>query len=491
MHRQGVERFLLLAISIFTSLSSASLPADVPICPSGDSGDLQYSICNDKASGTNLGLGDDQVTGNSVNQTIYDLRQPKVDFKFEKSDCIKANNSGTEFCVYSSKDFASGRGISVVGDSGVVDRMLKLPAFTRPEVLRKANDFPSPMHERIHIPNKGMGLVAKRRIYPGELVMSTTPLVYQDHMLEDNLTFEDRLLLQNKAVEKLPPVSLDIFNNLAHHRGGDFVDDVFATNAFKASFYNDTGHEDYNGRGIFPEAAWMNHDCRPNTHYHFDHELMRQHVHATRIIEAGEELTDSYIEVLQSREDRRDTLEWSWGFKCTCRQCTLARPLRIASDSRIRAIHKLRQELNSVDETSRADPEMAELLQSLYEQERVEAAYCDGYSHAAREYNGVGHPHKALKYAHLALEAGLLYEDECGSDMRDMQTMVSGGPRAHWSWRFRLPESPQKANATESATATKEAAKDGEAKDGKQEQKQEQEKPVEDVKKAEEVKTEL
>ena len=43
---------------------------------------------------------------------------------------------------------------------------------------------------------------------------------------------------------------------------------------------------------------------------------------ATRAIEVGEELNDSYIHLLQSKADRKSQLYEIYGFDCQCRVCT-------------------------------------------------------------------------------------------------------------------------------------------------------------------------
>lgn len=40
----------------------------------------------------------------------------------------------------------------------------------------------------------------------------------------------------------------------------------------------------------------FNHDCRPNADYWFDPETLAQHIHATRNIAVGEEISLTYME---------------------------------------------------------------------------------------------------------------------------------------------------------------------------------------------------
>jgi hypothetical protein len=63
----------------------------------------------------------------------------------------------------------------------------------------------------------------------------------------------------------------------------------------------------------------MNHSCDPNIHYEkdCDHMVFR----ATRNIQPGEELFDSYINSSMSKSDRQQELLRRYGFQCTCNKC--------------------------------------------------------------------------------------------------------------------------------------------------------------------------
>lgn len=183
-------------------------------------------------------------------------------------------------------------------------------------------------------------------------------------------------------------------------------------------------------------AQRLNHDCRPNSHYYFDPYTFTQHVHALRTIHPGEELTISYINPAQDRTARQDGLHESWGFHCSCSLCTQPLPQTSASDARIEQIAELRVDLEDYSPESEACPAMAELLVSLYEQERMWGPIAEAYALAAIEYNGVGDVWMAQRYARLAVEAGLLYGGPHDEDVRVMQELLRD-PWAHWSWMLR------------------------------------------------------
>lgn len=181
----------------------------------------------------------------------------------------------------------------------------------------------------------------------------------------------------------------------------------------------------------------MNHDCRPNAHYYFDTQTLTQHVHAIRTIYPGEELTISYTDPSQTREERQDALHRSWGFRCSCSLCTQPRIITDASDARINQIEQLREELADFSPNGRGTPQKAELMVSLHEQERMHAPIATAYAHAALEWNGIGDAYRAIKYAHLALESGLLYGGPKDTDVIEMVHILRD-PSEHWSWMMRM-----------------------------------------------------
>ncbi|KAF1781559.1 Zinc finger, MYND-type [Phytophthora cactorum] len=90
-------------------------------------------------------------------------------------------------------------------------------------------------------------------------------------------------------------------------------------NAF--SIANDVTNEAV-GIGLFPEGALFNHDCDPNCVVSFKGREMK--VHVVKNVEVGQELTVSYIELLQSTKKRRMELKDSYFFDCQCTCCLAA-----------------------------------------------------------------------------------------------------------------------------------------------------------------------
>lgn len=79
---------------------------------------------------------------------------------------------------------------------------------------------------------------------------------------------------------------------------------------------------------------------------------------------------------------------------------------------------------------------MADLFVSLYEQERLSGSIYEAYAFAAIEWNGIGEPWTAVRYARLGIEAGLAAVGPKDRDVIEMQSLAED-PFGHWSWMLR------------------------------------------------------
>ncbi|KAI4537005.1 hypothetical protein MG293_013208, partial [Ovis ammon polii] len=73
------------------------------------------------------------------------------------------------------------------------------------------------------------------------------------------------------------------------------------------------------GVGLYPSMSLLNHSCDPNCSIVFNgpHLLLR----AVRDVEAGEELTICYLDMLMTSEERRKQLRDQYCFDCDCFRC--------------------------------------------------------------------------------------------------------------------------------------------------------------------------
>ncbi|TKS69967.1 N-lysine methyltransferase SMYD2-A [Collichthys lucidus] len=74
------------------------------------------------------------------------------------------------------------------------------------------------------------------------------------------------------------------------------------------------------GSAVFPDVALMNHSCSPNVIVTYKGTVAE--VRAVQEINPGDEIFNSYIDLLYPTEDRKERLLDSYFFTCQCTECT-------------------------------------------------------------------------------------------------------------------------------------------------------------------------
>ncbi|RDL40303.1 SET protein [Venustampulla echinocandica] len=346
-----------------------------------------------------------------------------------KAECISDQNSNESFCVYTNQNFADGRGISFFTTPSIAEKVTTLAAFTQKGVHDNVNVFDNPPWKVVNVPGRGNGLFATRTLRRGDLILADTPLgVYNSEAFFPDYQIGYKYL--RKTYEQLPEKSKQILLNTAAHSPGDPIMERINTNAFAGEFEG-TSHF-----FLYPETALLNHDCRPNTMYYHNTSTLVHSAHASRTILPGEEITITYINLLQSRSERQDVLKMIWGFECTCSLCSKNSATSRRSDDNIQHITNLHMNLADWSSASTATPSMAESLLSLYKKEQIHAAIGTGHMFAALAYNAVGNIRMAVKHAKLAIEAGMVTSESSEDDTVQMMALLED-PKVHWSFKAR------------------------------------------------------
>ncbi|XP_066529199.1 N-lysine methyltransferase SMYD2-A [Hoplias malabaricus] len=111
-----------------------------------------------------------------------------------------------------------------------------------------------------------------------------------------------------------------------HHfysRHLDFPDNSVLTELFAQVNCNGFTIEDeelsHLGSAVFPDVALMNHSCNPNVIVTYKGTVAE--VRAVHEIHPGEEIFNSYIDLLYPTEDRNERLKDSYFFTCDCKEC--------------------------------------------------------------------------------------------------------------------------------------------------------------------------
>ncbi|KAK2066535.1 hypothetical protein P8C59_000342 [Phyllachora maydis] len=354
-------------------------------------------------------------------------------------------STGEELCVFADADFAQGRGIALVTTRERANYLATKSAFTDPQSVSRLNqedlvvNIPH-KYEVSEVKGKGMGMVATDFIWRGEQILVNTASLMVDYRAFESLEDDEHKELQARAADALPEAHRAALLRLSTHVETNLsyvakVDRVVTTNGFDID--PDTGDVEQEAAFLvlFSETSRANHDCRPNADYYFDHATMAHRIYAMRDISPGEEITISYINTMRPRAERQERLK-EWGFTCTCPLCSAPPAVVAASDGRIDLANELFLELQNYLPESRGSPQMAELVISLFEQEKLWSFINGAFTLAALEYAGAGEPWMAIKYASLSLEWSILSAGPDSSDAIDMGKLAKD-PQGHWSWMLR------------------------------------------------------
>ncbi|KAK4653391.1 SET domain-containing protein 5 [Podospora pseudocomata] len=340
-----------------------------------------------------------------------------------------------EYCVYMLPNFNDGKGISLVTTSSVIRSVSTLPHHDRWWSTPNTANTPDLLEVK-PIEGKGLGVVAANRtIRKNTRVMVDAPGLMIEHGAFTKLRTKMLADLIHEAASMLPYPSREDFFALSGAEGllrnsKESALAIVGKNAFHTKI------EDMEFHAVFLDVSRVNHACSPNAAYHFDPLTMRKSLITVRDIHPGEELTIGYVDLTQPSQTRQASLS-HWNFTCSCPRCTQASRRQKESDARTAQLVNIRNELDQYDHGVQDGPGMAELLTILYELEGLEARLHEAYYRAAIEFNGIGNRWKAIKFARLCLERGLLLKDETRPFVGEMRALIEDA-EGHWSWRFRL-----------------------------------------------------
>ncbi|CAI4213255.1 unnamed protein product [Parascedosporium putredinis] len=184
--------------------------------------------------------------------------------------------------------------------------------------------------------------------------------------------------MSRKSVGRLPDTQKKRVSEMASMPGLDFLWGRFDTNAFGVDLAGNYDH-----RGLFPEIARINHDCRPSCYTRYSSRLLTMEAIAYRDIKQGEELSIAYTPLNLQTEDRQDIIQ-RWGFNCTCQLCSDP-ALSASSDRNRQRIAGIITEANGPQSRerevlARLSEEMKELVEAE-ELESLAGTYVSGVDH--------------------------------------------------------------------------------------------------------------
>lgn len=374
-------------------------------------------------------VGVEQLFPSVKLQLHSDEDVPNTDssWSYEPTCTPKINAIDSELCVYTQKDFAGGRGISLFTTQNIARQILASSPFISPSSLAESgSNLPRDSWSTRPVAGKGIGVFANKPIPRGQVITVNTPVlvVYTETFLPK----AEREALLRLAIDQLPPASRDSLLNLSKVFNNPEIpiQDVIAGNAFGLEL----GGQAH--LAVFPEVSRVNHDCSPNSQFYLDSDLLTHYVHAVRPIAENEEVTIAYSSPLARYSERQEALSKGFHFNCGCPRCLRGE----AADAAIQEIAELQPILGDWTPISKASVKIAEQLVKLYAEEGLEGYADPSYCYAALTYSAVGSAKGAQKYYDLALETHRLRLGPLASELGACNGMKDNLEK-HWSWRRR------------------------------------------------------
>ncbi|RYO36402.1 hypothetical protein AA0111_g3072 [Alternaria arborescens] len=289
----------------------------------------------------------------------------------EGNEAVGAKGPQT-FCTYTNADYNNGRGVSLVVTPEVAASVTMETFGMSIGGMEGVVGENMGMWEVKYAGEKGKGLFAKKDIagiFPGESLIVQTPVLFVARPLAETKDRPQHVLKQ--AVEQLPAETREMVKALDVNIDGS-VEDIVLTNGIGVKWpWVDELPELL---AVIPEAARINHACRPNTLWRFDDYTLSFEVFALRDIKPGEEITRSYGYEKRPRRRRVKTLMANFGFQCACPLCTADDDGVMESNDRLSEIKALKSVLPTDEKDS---PQLLGLLPKLIEQLEQEELFAE------------------------------------------------------------------------------------------------------------------
>jgi hypothetical protein len=242
---------------------------------------------------------------------------------------------GPTFCVYTSNTTGP-YGLSLIlPPTAALDATHHLNANPVSSFLTQAQARDLYLHPApwrvVEIEGKDKGVVATRRIEKYETFMIDQAAVVVDKAFDEAVSRKMKREMLKLAVNRLytPGTILSMSRAHAQKADGETLEEaIMSANAFGSRI----GGVDT--RALYPLISRINHACNPNSFVMFSQSGTSMAIKSYRAIDAGEEISISYLLLGAPSAKRQRILNEHWGFTCTCALCELPMLEKKASDVR-------------------------------------------------------------------------------------------------------------------------------------------------------------
>ncbi|KAL1593223.1 hypothetical protein SLS60_010831 [Paraconiothyrium brasiliense] len=305
------------------------------------------------------------------------------------------------------------RGLSIISTPEAADGVLKARQYTLDEeeyssktkefVLRASRSSQADLYDVHDIRGKGKGVIAKRRISKGDVIMLDSPAIVSSARLPIHVTPSEGSELLETAASMLKGEDYNTIMALDKPAGATGLDAILKTNSFSCRFNDGGVGDEY--LCLFPQVSRINHACQPNANAKFIPPTLLMEIRAMRDIEPGQEITISYGKVDLKFAERQKLYHDNWGFKCTCNLCASGIYKITESDWRRERFAELHQMLETLTTETYDAEQVVQWENEIFEisqTEGLEVLVTEDMERMAYVYAGLGNRSEALAWGQKA-----------------------------------------------------------------------------------------
>lgn len=256
----------------------------------------------------------------------------------------------------------------------------------------------------VPIAGKGLGLISKKFIKKGELILSDVPIFsLKEHEVPK---IEEYFGTENNQKGTQPEFVTKIvwtFPSYSKNHKKTAMD-IIAKNSFPMG----------NKRAMFPICCRLNHSCRNNANQNWNEKFQCEDLYAIRDIQPGEEITIKFKgNPYAQKRERQESIKQHFNFSCTCEACSLESEELEKSENRLKRLSTLSKAVYSFVSRSQGRKALQlieEMLQLIDEEGLSELERCTCYYDAFQACLTMKDMEQAKTWAKMSYESSCMYQ---------------------------------------------------------------------------------
>jgi hypothetical protein len=183
---------------------------------------------NSKIAGAGSGQGD---------FVSYNRSQKLIEFASDpwtrKPSCSQTH-SNQQYCTFTDSKLSNGRGVSIVTTPDIASQISDLAIFRESSQSSPRGSSISQPYIAQNIPGKGVGLVATRTLFTGDMIFAYPPASIHHNGIFQSMPMREREFIVRDSINRLPSETRKLWWNLDWQGSrDDLAEDIINTNSFK------------------------------------------------------------------------------------------------------------------------------------------------------------------------------------------------------------------------------------------------------------------